>query len=442
MSTADWIKYQVKANVIAPPVLRVQRWRDEHKARTRVPRADDPLTPPMMATLRMKELMSRHYAQATCADGARKVAWVTSGAPIEVLRALGYFIFYIDNHAALCGARREADALSEIAEHEGYSRDICSYVRTDLGVMLSGNTPIGRLPKPDLIVCCNNICQTILNWYRILADHTKAPFFLVDTPFLYGAIEPHQVAFVQRQLEELTTVAEQIAGKRLSWARLQQVIALSRDTCELYLQILDRARNRPAPIGAFDAFINMGPVVTLRGEQGAVDFYHDLLKEVDERVAKGIGIVKNERKRVLWDNLPVWHRISWLSRTLAERGVAVVLSNYTYAWGELAPLLDPQRPMESTARIYLSVLLNRSASDKLQRMQSMVKDFALDGVILHSDRSCKPYSFGQVDQRTQLVTGLELPALLLEADHNDTRVFSEEQVATRLAAFVETMDKL
>jgi benzoyl-CoA reductase/2-hydroxyglutaryl-CoA dehydratase subunit BcrC/BadD/HgdB len=295
------------------------------------------------------------------------------------------------------------------------------------------------LPRPDLIVCCNNICQTILNWYRILAEHTKAPFCLIDTPFLYSDPEPHQVEFVQRQLEDLVGVAEKVAGRTLSWKRMRRVIELSRDTCELYLAILDRAKNHPAPVGAFDSFINMGPVVTLRGEPAAVDFYRDLLAEVDDRIARGIGIVRQERKRVLWDNLPVWHRISWLSRTLAERGVAVVVSNYAYAWGELTPMLNPDKPMESTALVYLSVLLNRSARDKLERMQAMVRDFDVDGVILHSDRSCKPYSFGQVDQRARLVTGLELPALLLEADHNDGRVFSEEQVATRLAAFVETM---
>lgn len=439
MSASDWINYQLKANVLAPPLLRVQRWRDEHKAKARPHRPDDTLTPPPLATLRMKEIMSRHYAQARYAGGVRKVAWVTSGAPIEILRALDYFIFYIDNHAALCGARREADALSEVAENEGYSRDICSYARTDIGVMLSGRTPIGQLPKPDLIVCCNNICQTILNWYRVLAEHTQAPFFLVDTPFQYGGAHSHELAFVERQLQDLVPVAEKIAGKSLSWQRLKAVLRSTRDTCELYLRILDRAKTHPAPIGAFDAFINMGPVVTLRGLPEAVDFYRELLAEIDQRIADGVGIVKHERKRVLWDNLPVWHRINWLSRTLADQGVAVVLSNYTYAWGELTPLIDPENPMASTARIYLSVLLNRSAKDKLERMQAMVRDFDLDGVILHSDRSCKPYSIGQVDQRTQLVTGLDIPALLLEADHNDTRVFSEEQVATRLSAFVETM---
>jgi benzoyl-CoA reductase/2-hydroxyglutaryl-CoA dehydratase subunit BcrC/BadD/HgdB len=76
-------------------------------------------------------------------------------------------------------------------------------------------------------------------------------------------------------------------------------------------------------------------------------------------------------------------------------------------------------------------------------MKRMVKEFALDGAILHSDRSCKPYSIGQIDQRDRLLRdadGRGVPALLLEADHNDPRAFSEEQAATRLAAFVEMLE--
>jgi benzoyl-CoA reductase/2-hydroxyglutaryl-CoA dehydratase subunit BcrC/BadD/HgdB len=72
-------------------------------------------------------------------------------------------------------------------------------------------------------------------------------------------------------------------------------------------------------------------------------------------------------------------------------------------------------------------------------MRQMVEEYGLDGAILHSDRSCKPYSIGQMDQRDRLIRELGVPALLLEADHNDYRVFAEEQVATRLAAFVEML---
>jgi benzoyl-CoA reductase/2-hydroxyglutaryl-CoA dehydratase subunit BcrC/BadD/HgdB len=69
----------------------------------------------------------------------------------------------------------------------------------------------------------------------------------------------------------------------------------------------------------------------------------------------------------------------------------------------------------------------------------MIAKYHLDGVILHSDRSCKPYSLGQMDQRDRLIRDYGVPALLLEADHNDPRSYSEEQAANRLAAFVEML---
>ena len=67
----------------------------------------------------------------------------------------------------------------------------------------------------------------------------------------------------------------------------------------------------------------------------------------------------------------------------------------------------------------------------------MVEEYEADGVILHSDRSCKPYSIGQIAQREKLSRDVGVPALLLEADHNDPRTFTEEQVMTRLSAFLE-----
>jgi benzoyl-CoA reductase/2-hydroxyglutaryl-CoA dehydratase subunit BcrC/BadD/HgdB len=69
----------------------------------------------------------------------------------------------------------------------------------------------------------------------------------------------------------------------------------------------------------------------------------------------------------------------------------------------------------------------------------MIDRYQLDGVILHSDRSCKPYSIGQLDQQDRLIKDHGVPALLLEADHNDSRSFSEDQVAKRLDAFIEML---
>lgn len=437
---STYLKHLFGYEILGKPALRFQRWRDERAIRAYNPKPTDVLSPPLVCVAQMKELMTRHYLEGRYASGVKKVAWVTSGAPAEILKAFDFFLVYPENHAALCGVRRKTEEIATEAENAGYSRDLCSYARTDLGTVLSGKTPVGRLPRPDLLLCCTNICQTVLYWYRNLADLFGVPLVLIDTPFLYGEAQPHQIEYVKRQIEGIIPVAEKVAGKALDEKRFESVLQHARDAADLWLEVLNRSQSRPAPMTAFDGFIHMGPIVDLRGDAVTVEYYRRMLKELDARVAKGVGAVKNERYRVLWDNLPIWYRIGGFSKLLAQHGVNVVVSTYTYAWGELAPLIDPARPLDSMAKVYLHPILNRSPADKLRVMRRMVSEFGLDGVILHSDRSCKPYSLGQIDERELLARELGLPALLLEADHSDPRAWADEQGNARLEAFVEMME--
>lgn len=439
MNLGNLINYYISSNIMENTFLRYQRRKHEQKIIDMGKKNDQYLNPPLKTTARMSELLSKLYLKGRYTDGVKKVAWFSSGAPIEILQALDFFLYTPDNHAALCGAKRVAVEYSEVAECEGYSRDICSYARTDIGSYLSGKTPVGKIPKPDLIVVCNNICQTILNWYQAMGTYYKAPVFLIDTPFLYDDVEDYQIEFVKKQLEELTLVAEKISGKKLSFSRLKDKMRKGKECSDLWLEVLCRARSKPAPITGFDTFILMGPVVSLRGEDESILFYQDVLKEIDERIARGIGAVKTEKHRVLWDNLPIWYRINWLSKNLASHGIAAVISNYTYQWAEPAMYMNPETPFESMAKTYIHSILNRSSAYKLEHMKKMISEFSLDGVLLHSDRSCKPYSMGQIDQRSSLINDLGISAMILESDHNDSRVFSEEQVANRLKAFAEIL---
>jgi benzoyl-CoA reductase/2-hydroxyglutaryl-CoA dehydratase subunit BcrC/BadD/HgdB len=430
--------YHLNVSVLGRTFLRVQRWQAEQRGASGW--KSQHLAPPLKISPRAKELVARHWLEARYANLHRKVAWVTSGAPVELLKALDYCVIYPENHAAICGTARVAVDMASEAENAGYSRDICSYARTDLGAMLSGKTPVGKLPEPDLLLACTNICQTVLFWYRVLARHFNAPLVLIDTPFVYYEKAPeHAVEFVKRQLEEAVPVMERTAGRSLDERKLQEVGRLSRMASQLWMEIMQRNHHRPAPITAFDQFTQMAPVVELRGDAATVDLYAAMLKEVDERITRGIGAVKNERKRLLWDNLPIWYRLRYLAEFLGEHGVALVASTYTNAWGELTALIDPERPFESMARTYTYPILNRGTGHKLATMKRMIDEYHLDGAILHSDRSCKPYSIGQIDQRDRLIRDCGVPALLLEADHNDSRCYSEEQVANRLAAFVEML---
>jgi benzoyl-CoA reductase/2-hydroxyglutaryl-CoA dehydratase subunit BcrC/BadD/HgdB len=440
MDALSSLQYHLNVSLVGGALLRLQRlrsrlkmlrpgwWRHEH------------LNPPLSTSPRLKELISRHYLAGRHANGYRKVAWVTSGAPVEFLKALDFHLHYPENHGAVCGIRRQAADFCQVAEEEGYSRDLCSYALIDIGAIAAGRTPVGRVPRPDLLLCCTNICQTVLSWYQVLAERFEVPLVLIDTPFIYREASPHALAFVRRQIEGAIEVAERVAGRSLDPRRLMQVMKLSHQASDLWLQVVERGRHRPSPITAFDEFIHMAPIVEMRGERFTVDYYRALLGELDRRIARGIGALKHERKRLIWDNLPIWPQIRRLAEQLAAGGVALVASTYTNAWGELAALIDPGQPLDSMARVYSHPILNRGTGHKLATIEKMVEDYAADGVILHSDRSCKPYSIGQVDQQAALADRLGAVALLLEADHADARAFPAEQTASRVAAMMEVLE--
>ncbi|MBW1880548.1 MAG: hypothetical protein JRJ84_19505, partial [Deltaproteobacteria bacterium] len=134
MSVRGTLRYHLEVDLLGKAFLRYERLRSERKLRH--PRAHPHLNPPLRASPRLKELISRHYLKGRHANGKKPVAWVTSGAPIEFLVALGYHLHYPENHGAVCGIRRVAEELCGTAEDAGWSPDICSYARTDFGMVL------------------------------------------------------------------------------------------------------------------------------------------------------------------------------------------------------------------------------------------------------------------------------------------------------------------
>ncbi|BDG05098.1 2-hydroxyacyl-CoA dehydratase subunit D [Anaeromyxobacter oryzae] len=429
-------QYELASRAVGPFLAALDDWQRRHRKR---PPRESPFAPPLESLRALKDLMTVHYFSGRYADGAVPVAWVTSGFPVELLRPLGFHTVYPENHAAMCGVQRLVPALSDAVEAAGYSRDLCSYVRSDLGSLETGRSPAGRLPRPDLLACCTNICQTVLYWYRDLAHRFGVPLVLVDTPFVYGEATAHQLQYVADQLEEAVAVAERVANRRLDRGELSEAARLARDGSRLWGECLDTARSRPAPWTGVDGFFHLGPIVAMRGTEACNAYYRLLLDELKDRVARGIGGLKGEeRHRLLWDNLPVWYATREITTLLASGGFNFVCTTYTNAWAEASRLIDPADPIRSAARCYTQVLLNQDLPSKLRLLERMARDFAVDGAVLHSDRSCKPYSVGQVDLKDRLASDLGVKALLLEADHNDPRAWASEVSTNRLTAFMES----
>ncbi len=368
----------------------------------------------------------------------RRLAWVTSGAPVELLRAFKIHSAYPEQYAAIYSARKTTVALCEVAEAAGYSQDLCSYALSNIGGVLRPDlAPLGGMPKPDLLVACNNICGTVLKWYEALARHFKIPLLVLDTPFLTDDLTQHAKDYVLEQLNAMTADLEKITGRRLDEKNLAKQMRLSAEITSLWKETRQYCQASPSPLNAPDLFIHMAPIVVLRGSQEGIDYYRKLKAEVKERVELAHGAVENERIRLVWDNIAIWPQLFTFYKMFSEKGACFVTDTYSGGW---AIEQAPGTPMESLAATYTEVFLNRSPEFRANQLIKLIKDYKADGFVMHSNRSCKPYSLVQEVIRRKVMNETEVPGLVIEADMADPRAYAEEPIRNRVQAFLETFD--
>jgi len=388
----------------------------------------------------MKEIMTVYYMEAKSARiSGRKIAWITSGGPVEPLIAMDVIPVYPENHGAMIGASKMGVGLCETAEGMGYSPDLCSYARSDIACATVNGGPIGGLPRPDMLVCCNNICGTVLKWYEVQARYFKVPLFILDTPFCHVGFADEAKRYVRRQLDEYILFLEKTCGRKMDNNRLKEVGKLSLEGQRLWQAVLNTTANRPAPMSAFDAFFHLALIVTLRGTRDVIDYYSQLLIKMKDRVARGKGAIPNEKYRLLWDNIPIWPRTRWLSQKFASHDACLVADTYTSAWCGTMKYIDENNFFDSMAEAYTRIYLNIGIDEMAKQVLEMIDKYQIDGIVMHSNRSCKPYSIGQYDIQKIIEKERGIPSLMIEADMVDERSFTESQVETRIDAFMEVI---
>lgn len=396
------------------------------------------------ATAEMKRLLKAYFQGFFPEAGpAPKVAWCTSVGPAELLLALGFRVYYPENHGALLGATRLANETMGAANALGYSPDICSYLTADVGAFLKKQTPLTKaygvpgVPKPDVLVYNTNQCREVQDWFTFYARHFNVPAVGVISPNMVDELAPSQVDYVARQLEELSVTLEGLAGTKLDRERLAETVELSRQASVLWGEFLDFGRARPAPMTFFDGCIQMAPAVVLRGTPDAVAYYRLLNEEMRAKVAAKESAVPKERLRLYWEGMPVWGKLRYFAETLGGLGASAVASTYCSSW--VFDDFDGRDPFRSMARAYTEIFINRSEATKERLLAQMMERFEVDGVVFHDSKTCPHNSNSRFGLPQRLTAATGVPALVMNGDLCDLRCFSEEQTTTSLEAFAEQL---
>ena len=144
---------------------------------------------------------------------------------------------------------------------------------------------------------------------------------------------------------------------------------------------------------------------------------------------------------------PESHRIYWLAwlptypsnlfEVLEEHRVSVPLcENFRIYWDEL----DEERPFEALALKCLKNPFIGSGARRVQDLETVAEDYAIDGALLFATPSCRHANAAHRFLRDKLMR-LGVPLLTLDMDISDPRGYSPEHTRARLEEFVEILDQ-
>jgi benzoyl-CoA reductase/2-hydroxyglutaryl-CoA dehydratase subunit BcrC/BadD/HgdB len=377
----------------------------------------------------------------------KKTAWTCAAFPVEFLWAFDIFPLHPENMATVAAARRQSKRLIEHAESMGYSRDLCSYFKTNVGAVDTGITMTqGGIDKPDIITCTNAICDTHWKWFQIQAQKLKVPFFMIDVPKqVSGTDEKTIEGYIDYLVEQFLAFAEFVrkyTGKKIDEKRFRKVQELSDRLCALWQEIFKLRMATPSPYSSAETSAAFFPLVVMPGVKKGISFFESILGDIQARVARGEGTLPPgaERYRILFEGIPFWYRMRFMF-DLARQGAVVTYEPYTFSFGPRKTLgLSFDKSLREVARLIMETPYSYNLEKRIAYFKTTIKEYKIDGVILHENLSCRPSSTGMVDLKNAIQRDCDIPVLILQCDMNDPRAFSEAQVQGRIDSFIELME--
>jgi benzoyl-CoA reductase subunit B len=250
--------------------------------------------------------------------------------------------------------------------------------------------------------------------------------------------------------KDLIPELERISGRSYDEAELSRRLALSAKAEDELVWVLESAKNRPSPIDAyFGGVYYIGPIFSaFRGTEDGLDYYRILRGEVQARLAAGAGPItpegpmREERFRLVVEGPPNWTHFREFWKMFHDEGAVVVASTYTKVGGlyDQGFRHDPSNPIESLARYCLGCYTNLSLPARTGLIEKYVRDFAADGFLINSIKSCNSFSVGQLVMLREIEKRTGKPGAFIESDLVDPRYFSPSNIRNRIESYLQMIE--
>ena len=323
----------------------------------------------------------------------------------------------------------------------------CSCNQTRLGCQV-----LELLPRPDLLLSWGHFCDEVPKVDELLHEFFDIPVVIVnrcqDEDWTeYPEPNPRAVEFYTAELKKALAKTSETIGVEISEDLFRQTLMTSMMYYGLVAQIGELVVDSdPLIISPNDIlyalwlyFLGVAP----ENVQARMDAVNILYSELKERKEKGVGILPKGAPRVLHCGFPSLVDPSVIK--LMERlglAIPVMEAQLWYPDAQFLPSatgvdLTETDPCKILAMTLLAASFLHVTSGREEALLTACKRYDIDAVFALLHYSCRPYGNDGIMLKGAIKEELGLPTLLLEGDIFDPRIYTREQLRTRLESFAE-----
>ena len=283
----------------------------------------------LRSTTRLRSsCVALHDARPHGARATAPVAWCTSVGPAELLRALGFKVYFPENHGAMLGASRMANETMPLGPRRRATRPTsaptsrATSARTSRGRRPLQRLRLARTPRADVLVFNTNQCRDVQDWFEFYGREWNVPVVGVTLVRDLGEVERAPRRRDRPAARGARPAARGGGRPPPRRDRLWRRWCSARATCTISgSECCGPPRHRPAPLTFFDGTIQMGPAVVLRGTaRGLRLLPAAAAPSCEERVARRARARSRASAfRLYWEGMPVWGRLRELRDAVRRR---------------------------------------------------------------------------------------------------------------------------
>ena len=160
-----------------------------------------------------------------------------------------------------------------------------------------------------------------------------------------------------------------------------------------------------------------------------------LLKEYEDNHKNGTSTFRTEEKhRIMFEGIACWPYLRATSTGLKSRGINMVTTIYADAFGFDYDSFDGM--IRAYCKVPNAINLELSRDKRIK----LCKDNHVEGLLVHTNRSCKLWSGFMYEMTRQIGEACNIPVASFDGDQADPRNFSEAQYDTRVQGLTEIME--